>query len=335
MLGQSQLGEITSTFQLFPFSCFYFYASTYRPRLWNSLCLLIHSGRLSYLFPNHQRYQYKWIFPKCPIIGFRMQVPYRNKLSLWLGSSSGHSRQEASILLCLSYGELSFLFPTSAYRCLFLYFRFIPFYLLFLLLALSILGTQCSKCGARVRSIGIIWERQNLGPHPRPAHSESTVEQSSQVTYRHIELEEHCSKGAPQWLGRYCVPADLHSNLCILSSASTIPALWSNSGDWKAKNSYLQPPFQLILDPCVSLDQMRCMQNLLCCFASSFPLGTPLMLRGVSPVAKNGRDWRSLFSPAIYELLNQPWLPTPRLLGAWNKHIPIWVNYNQRLPRRG
>ena len=76
----------------------------------------------------------------CPIIGFRMQVPDRSKLSLWLVSSSGHPGQEASILLCFSYGELIFLFPMIA--CLSLYLRFIPSRLIFPPLALSVPGTQ-------------------------------------------------------------------------------------------------------------------------------------------------------------------------------------------------
>lgn len=39
-----------------------------------------------------------------------------------------------------------------------------------------------------MRSIGITQERKSLRPHPRPTHSESTVEQNPQVTYMHIEL---------------------------------------------------------------------------------------------------------------------------------------------------
>lgn len=41
-----------------------------------------------------------------------------------------------------------------------------------------------------------------------------------------------------------------------------------------------------------------------------------MMLRGVSPIAKDERDRRSLVSSVIYELLNHPGLPIPRILGA-------------------
>lgn len=76
----------------------------------------------------------------CICIGFRMQVPDRSKLSLWLGSSSGHPGQEASILLLLQLWRTDF--PLS-YECMsVLLLKVYSFSSHFSSLARSVLGTQ-------------------------------------------------------------------------------------------------------------------------------------------------------------------------------------------------
>ena len=144
-----------------------------------------------------------------------MQVPSRSKLSLWLGSSSGHPGQEASILLCFSYRELIFLFPMSA--CLFLYLRFIPFHLIFPPLALSVLGTQSMD--------------EKHWHHSGKEESQASPQTYSFRIYSWTKspgnlhahwIENHCSRGGPKWLGRYCILDNLRSNQCVQSSTLTI-----------------------------------------------------------------------------------------------------------------
>lgn len=155
---------------------------SYGLRLWNSLHLMNSLKQTELSFPNYQGHQRNWIFHKCPIIGFKVQVPYQEQSVPLIGKFIwAFSLGSFYIALLLTKAPSS---VTESWVSFFLW-MYINTYsstlglsvlsnIILSLLALGILGTQCSRCGAQTKGISITWEMQTLRPDPRSTHFEST-----------------------------------------------------------------------------------------------------------------------------------------------------------------